>query len=81
MTLRVTARVLGSVSLLRAAAAPLGAGIAMVLVALALSGAPWVPAALLSIAAYAGAFLAIERSFFPGDFAFYSGIMRFRRIR
>jgi hypothetical protein len=48
----------------------------MALCATALSGLPWIPAAIASGAVYAGAFLAIERVFSPGDFAFFASLAR-----
>jgi hypothetical protein len=53
----------------------------MALCAAALTGLPWIPAAIGSLAAYAAAFLAIERVFSPGDFAFYSSVARRRAAR
>jgi hypothetical protein len=53
----------------------------MALCAAALSGLPWVPAAIGAVAAYAAAFLAVERVFSPGDFAFYSAVARLRTAR
>lgn len=71
-----TARLFGSVSLLRVLPAPLAAGSAMALCAAALTDIPWVPAAIASAAVYAATFLALERVFTPGDFAFYSAAVR-----
>jgi hypothetical protein len=48
----------------------------MVGVAYLLSGVAWFPAAVVSLAVYALAFLVIERILFPADFAFYSGMFR-----
>ena len=71
-----TARLVGAGGFVRVLAAPLAAGAAMALCAAALSGLPWIPAAIGSVAAYAAAFLALERVFSPGDFAFYSSVAR-----
>ncbi len=74
-----TARLAGSTAWPRALAAPVAAGLAMAAAAAALSGIPWVPAALVSLAAYAGAFLLFERAFSPADFAFYASVTATRR--
>ena len=74
-----TARLAGSTAWPRALAAPVTAGLAMAAAAAALSGVPWVPAALVSLAAYAGAFLLFERVFSPADFAFYASVTATRR--
>ena len=66
---------------MRVLAAPLAAGVAMALCAAALSGLPWIGAAIGSVATYAAAFLVIERVFSPGDFAFYSSVARLRAAR
>ena len=71
-----TARLFGSVSLLRVLPAPLAAGSAMALCAAALPDIPWVLGAIAAAAAYAATFLALERVFTPGDFAFYSAAVR-----
>jgi len=76
-----TARLVGAGGFVRVLPAPLAAGAAMALCAAALSGLPWIPAAIGSVAAYAAAFLAIERVFSPGDFAFYSSVARPRVAR
>jgi O-antigen/teichoic acid export membrane protein len=76
-----TARLVGAGVSVRALAAPLAGGAAMALCAAALSGLPWIPAAIVSVAVYAAAFLAIERAFSPGDFAFYSSVARLRTAR
>jgi O-antigen/teichoic acid export membrane protein len=75
-----TARLFGSVSFLRVLPAPLVAGAVMALSAAALSGIPWVAAAVASVLIYGAAFLAVERVFAPGDFALYSGIRRGRIV-
>jgi O-antigen/teichoic acid export membrane protein len=76
-----TARLVGAGGFVRVLAAPLAAGAAMALCAAALSGLPWIPAAMGSVATYAAAFLAIERVFSPGDFAFYSSVARLLSAR
>jgi O-antigen/teichoic acid export membrane protein len=72
-----TARLVGA-GFLRGLAAPLAGAAAMALSALALSGLPWIAAAIASVAVYAGVFLVIERVFSPGDFAFYSSVAGLR---
>ena len=79
LTIRATTREFASISARRVIVPPLLAGIAMAGVAVALSVAPWVPVAIVSIAVYAIIFLGVERLFFPGDFAFYSSVARLRR--
>jgi O-antigen/teichoic acid export membrane protein len=74
MVVRRTARLFGSVAFLRVLAAPIAAGVAMALCATALSPAPWIAAAIASLATYGGTFLVIERVFSPADFAFYRQI-------
>jgi O-antigen/teichoic acid export membrane protein len=76
-----TARLVGAGGFVRLLAAPLAGGVAMALCAAALSSLPWIPAAIASVATYAAAFLAIERLFSPGDFAFYSSVARLRVAR
>ena len=76
-----TARLVGAGGYVRVLAAPLAAGAAMALCAAALSGLPWVGAAIGSVASYAAVFLVIERVFSPGDFAFYSSVARPRVAR
>jgi O-antigen/teichoic acid export membrane protein len=76
-----TARLVGAGGYVRVLAAPLAAGAAMALCAAALSGLPWIPAAIGSVATYAAVFLVIERVFSPGDFAFYSSVARPRVAR
>jgi O-antigen/teichoic acid export membrane protein len=76
-----TARLVGAGGSVRVLAAPLAGGAAMALCAAALSGLPWIPAAIVSVAVYAAVFLAIERAFSPGDFAFYSSVARLRTAR
>jgi O-antigen/teichoic acid export membrane protein len=71
-----TARLVGAGGFVRVLAAPLAGGAAMALCAAALSGLPWIAAAIGSVAAYNAAFLAIERLFSPADFAFYSAVAR-----
>ena len=78
LTVAATTRLVGSIAPLRVAVAPLAAGAAMALVAVLLAGAPWVPVAVASAVAYGAAFLGIERVFFPGDFAWYAGILSAR---
>lgn len=72
----LTARLFGALSVVHVLAAPLVAGAAMALCAAVLSGLPWVPAAIASMAVYAAVFLALERLFSPGDFAYYSSVAR-----
>jgi hypothetical protein len=74
-----TARLLGPVRYAGLLAAPLGAGAAMALCSVALSGLPWIAAALASVVTYAGVFLLIERLFSPNDFAFYASVARLSR--
>jgi len=74
-----TARLLGRIGYVRIVAAPLGAGAAMALCATALSGLPWIAAAIAALLTYAAAFLLIERLISPGDFAFYASVARFSR--
>jgi O-antigen/teichoic acid export membrane protein len=74
-----TARLLGRVRYAGLLAAPLGAGAAMALCSVALSGLPWIAAAFASVLAYAAAFLLIERLFSPNDFAFYASVARLSR--
>jgi O-antigen/teichoic acid export membrane protein len=76
MVLPRTAGLFGGAGFARIFAAPIGAGVAMALCAAALSPVPWVVAAVVSVIAYAGAFLIIERVFAPGDFAFYASVAR-----
>jgi O-antigen/teichoic acid export membrane protein len=76
MTVPRTARLFGAISWWRVVVAPAAAGAAMVLCAAALSGAPWVAAAVASLATYAAAFLVVERILSPGDFAFYAAVVR-----
>lgn len=80
MALTRTARLFGSLSLVRILVAPAGAAAVMAGCAAALSGAPWVPAAIASVTAYAAVFLGIEKVLSPGDFAFYSSGIRRGRI-
>ena len=75
------ARLVGAGGSVRVLAAPLAAGAAMALCTAALSGLPWMPAAIGSVGAYAAAFLAAERVFSPGDFAFYASVARLRVAR
>lgn len=70
------ARMLGDVSWVRILATPIAAGAAMAACAVALSGAPWVAAAIASVVAYAVTFLAVERAFLPRDFAYYAVALR-----
>jgi O-antigen/teichoic acid export membrane protein len=70
-----TARLVGSTGWLRALAAPAAAGLVMAVCVEALSGVPWVAAAIVSGAAYAAAFLTFERLFSPTDFAFYASVV------
>jgi O-antigen/teichoic acid export membrane protein len=70
------ARILGTVSFIRMLSTPLVAGAAMALCAVALSGAPWVAAAIASVAVYAATFLLAERTFLPSDFAYYAVLRR-----
>jgi O-antigen/teichoic acid export membrane protein len=72
-----TARLLGGVSWVRIVAAPAVAGTVMALCATALSGAPWVAAAVASLMVYGATFLLVERAFQPADFAYYA--VAFRR--
>jgi hypothetical protein len=51
------------------------ASIAMATFAVATFGAPWVPCAIFATLVYGAVFLATERIFFPGDFAYYSGVV------
>jgi O-antigen/teichoic acid export membrane protein len=74
-----TARLLGRIGYARIVAAPLGAGAAMALCATALSGLPWIAAAIAALLTYAAVFLLIERLFSPRDFAFYASVARFSR--
>jgi O-antigen/teichoic acid export membrane protein len=76
-----TARLVGAGGFVRMFAAPLAAGAVMALCTVALSGLPSIPAAFGSVAAYAAAFLVIEKVFSPGDFAFYSSVARPRVAR
>jgi len=59
-----TAGLFGRINLGRVLAAPMAAGAAMAACAVALSGAPWLVAALASAAAYCGAFLVLGRGLF-----------------
>jgi O-antigen/teichoic acid export membrane protein len=74
-----TGRLFGRIAVARMLGAPLGAGAAMALCAVALSGIWWIAAAIAALAVYAGAFLVLERVFWPGDFAYYAALARFRR--
>ena len=76
-----TARLVGAGGYVRMLAAPLAGGAAMALCAAALSGLPWIPAAIGSVVVYAAAFLGVEKVFSPGDFAFYSSVARPRVAR
>lgn len=76
LTMRNLTRALGAFSPLNVLVAPLASGAAMVGAAYLLSGVAWVPAAVVSLAVYALAFLVIERILFPADFAFYSRMFR-----
>jgi O-antigen/teichoic acid export membrane protein len=76
-----TGRLFGSIAVARTLGAPLGAGAAMAGCAVALSGVWWIAAAVASLAIYATAFLLLERMFWPGDFAYYAALARFRRAR
>ena len=58
-----TARLVGAGGFVRVLAAPLGGGCGDGACAAALSGLPWIPAAIGSVATYAAAFLVIERVF------------------
>ena len=71
-----TARLFGRLPVARIFIAPLAAGAAMAACALALSAIPWIVAAVVSVAAYALVFLAIEKLAYPGDFAYYAAIAR-----
>jgi O-antigen/teichoic acid export membrane protein len=79
MTMPATVRLIGALPVMPIIVAPLAAGASMALVAIVLSGAPWVLALLPSVAAYGVAFLVIERVLFPGDFAYYTGALRLLR--
>jgi O-antigen/teichoic acid export membrane protein len=72
-----TAHLLGRVSWVRVTTAPVAAGTVMALCAAALSGVPWVAAAIASAVTYGATFLLVERAFAPADFAFYA--VAFRR--
>ena len=74
-----TGRLFGRIAVARMLGAPLGAGAAMALCAVALNGIWWIAAAIAALAVYAGAFLVLERVFWPGDFAYYAALARFRR--
>jgi O-antigen/teichoic acid export membrane protein len=76
LTLRNLTRAIGSISPIKVLLAPLASGAALFGAAELLSGIPWVPAAVASLAVYALVFLALERFLFPADFAFYSGMFR-----
>ena len=76
-----TARLVGAGGYVRMLGAPLAGGAAMALCAAALSGLPWIPAAIGSVVVYAAAFLGVEKVFSPGDFAFYSSVARPRVAR
>jgi O-antigen/teichoic acid export membrane protein len=79
LTFRNITRLVGRVSPVRVLVAPLLSGGALIGAATLLSGLPWVPAAAAAVAAYVVAFLVVERLLFPGDFAFYAGVLRVRR--
>lgn len=79
LTLRNMTRLVGSISPVRVLVAPALSGGALLVVALLLSGLPWFAAAVAALAAYGLAFLVIERLLFPGDFAFYAGVLAIRR--
>jgi O-antigen/teichoic acid export membrane protein len=76
LTMRNLVRTVGAVSPLKVLLAPLASGAAMLGTAYLLSEVAWVPAAVVALAVYALAFLAVERILFPADFAFYSGMFR-----
>jgi O-antigen/teichoic acid export membrane protein len=72
-------RLLGPISPVRALVPPGIAGGLMALAAVALAALPWVAAAAVAGLLYGATFLLVERVFFPGDFALYSGVLRNRR--
>jgi O-antigen/teichoic acid export membrane protein len=80
LTVGRVGRRMGSVSFLRATAAPIAAGASMAGLGLLLVavGVHWVAAAVLSTLAFAAVFLAVERAFFRDDFSLYAGALRFR---
>jgi len=80
LTVPAIIRLIGPISPLRVGVAPLGAGVLMALAALLLSGTPWVLAAMIATVTYGATLLVIERVFFPGDFAYYTGALRLRRV-
>ena len=77
LTIRGTTRLVGGIWPLRIVVTPVVAGGAMVMAVVLLAGAPWALSAGLATIAYGIAFMAIERVFFPNDFAYYSRIARF----
>jgi O-antigen/teichoic acid export membrane protein len=79
LTFRNVTRLVGAISPIRVLVAPLLSGAALIGAAALLSGLPWIPAAALAVAAYGLAFLVVERLLFPGDFAFYAGVLRLGR--
>jgi O-antigen/teichoic acid export membrane protein len=79
LTFRNITRLVGAISPIRVLVAPLLSSGALIGAAALLSGLPWVPAAIVAVAAYALAFLVVERLLFPSDFAFYAGVLRVRR--
>jgi hypothetical protein len=79
LTFRNITRLVGTISPIRVLVAPLLSAAALIGAATLFSGLPWIPAAAASVAAYGVAFLVVERLLFPGDFAFYAGVLRVRR--
>ena len=79
LTFRNVTRLVGAISPIRVVVAPLLSGGVLVGVAALLSGMPWAVAAAAAVAAYGLTFLVVERVLYPGDFAFYAGVLRLRR--
>ena len=74
-TIAATTRIVGRPNPVRVLAAPALAGLGFAAATLVAAALPWVPAALLALAAYGIVFLAVERSFHPDDFGYYARIM------
>ena len=74
MTISSTVRLVGPVSAIRVMGAPLLAGGALALLAVALAGAPWLLSALLALGVYAAVFAGAERALHPADFRHYARI-------
>jgi O-antigen/teichoic acid export membrane protein len=75
LTITATTRIVGIIRPLRVLVAPASAGLLMAGTTVLVAGIPWPAAVVVSLGAYAAAFLAIERISYPDDFTYYARIM------